>query len=298
MKGLYRAALLVGLVVGAFGTSAGGVGARRPSPAPTISPSTAPAPAATPSPDQLSVFEGPCWLDAHPCVGETLSASINGTVCVSNAFSYLPPDGTGTLFWLEVPSKDVRPGCGSEGATVEFSVGGRPTRTTGVWHAGSHVILMFFAGPPFAPFSGLSSVPIAPGQSVVPFINRRICGYGISDSIGSEHTYAACVFSDEQQPGCGVEGSVITFKLLDAQGNVVAVASQTGVWHAWDGVSDVQHLDLTFGPAGVITMPGTGDGPQGGGSGWGRLSLALAVAGLAGVAGGLAVRRRVLQRRR
>jgi hypothetical protein len=57
---------------------------------------------------------------------------------------------------------------------------------------------------------------------------------------------------------------------------------------------DPQHLDLTFGPATVITMPptGTGGAPDGGGSAWGTLSLMLGLAGLAGAATGFALRRR------
>jgi hypothetical protein len=109
--------------------------------------------------------------------------------------------------------------------------------------------------------------------------------------------YEAVVYSAEQQAGCGVEGAQVSFKLLDAQGNVIAVARETGTWHAWDGVSAPQQLNLTFGPPGFITMPGTGTGggPQRAAAPWGPLALALASLGLAGGIAALALRRRARQ---
>jgi hypothetical protein len=101
-------------------------------------------------------------------------------------------------------------------------------------------------------------------------------------------------YSAEQQAGCGVEGSQVTFKLLDAQGNVVAVANEKGTWHAWDGVSELQQLNLTFGPRGVITMPGTGTGD--GTNAWRTVAIGLASLGMAGAGLGLALRKRAMTR--
>ncbi len=39
----------------------------------------------------------------------------------------------------------------------------------------------------------------------------------------------------------------VTFKILDARGNVFAVANETGTWHAWDGINEPPPLNLTFG---------------------------------------------------
>jgi hypothetical protein len=184
-----------------------------------------------------------------------------------------------------VPPEQALPGCGREGALVTFFVGDQQAAQTVEWHAGEHLAVDLVVGPPFAWYSAGYSPRLVEGK-LVPYIGNQACGY------------ATVVYSAEQQVGCGVEGSVVTFKLLDAQGNVVAVANQTGIWHAWDGVSEPQQLNLTFGPAGVITMPGTGTG-QGwhrGGSVWGQLSLMLGCVGLAGAATGLAFRRHPMTR--
>jgi hypothetical protein len=100
------------------------------------------------------------------------------------------------------------------------------------------------------------------------------------------------VYSAEQQAGCGTEGAQVTFKLLDAQGNVIAVANEKATWHAWDAVFEhIQRLDLTFGPAAVITMPGTGmgDALRSATSAFATLVVALSGIGLVGVATGAAL---------
>ena len=64
----------------------------------------------------------------------------------------------------------------------------------------------------------------------------------------------------------------------------------------FDGTCHSQRLDLTFSPAGgnTITMPNTGTGD--GSNAWGTLAVGLATFGMAGVAGGLALRRRATAR--
>ena len=80
-------------------------------PTPTQSPTPVVAPPPTPIPvNQLSVFEGGCWLDSRQYAIETLTARIGGTFCVTTVSSYVPPDGTGRLYRLEVPSNQVVPG--------------------------------------------------------------------------------------------------------------------------------------------------------------------------------------------
>jgi hypothetical protein len=110
--------------------------------------------------------------------------------------------------------------------------------------------------------------------------------------------YGAVVYSAEQQAGCGVEGAEVSFKLLDTAGNVIAVANEKGTWHAWDGVSAPQQLNLTIVPVGSagIKMANVGTGgPQAGGTSvWASLSLVLVSVGLGGVAAGAALRRRAM----
>jgi MYXO-CTERM domain-containing protein len=133
----------------------------------------------------------------------------------------------------------------------------------------------------------------------MPFMNDQVCGYDRGGGfVDPEHNYGAIVFSDEQQAGCGTEGAQVTFKLVDAQGKVIAIANQTGVWHAWDGVSDPQQLNLTFGPVGGIKLGNTGTGDASGdeGSASGRLSTLLGFVGLTGAALGFALRRRTTTR--
>ena len=127
----------------------------------------------------------------------------------------------------------------------------------------------------------------------MPFINDQPCGYA-SGSLPP--TYSAFVYAEQQQAGCGVEGAEITFKLLDAQGNVIAVAREKGVWHAWDGVSPPQQLNLTMVPVGApeVTVVSVGDAPSQEieDRPW-SVSTALAAIGLAVIAAGVALRRRV-----
>jgi len=217
-----------------------------------------------------------------------LIAKIGDTLCATG----VPSTGAGARphFSLSIPSEEVVAGCGREGATVTFFVDGRQAPQTAVWHSGGMAqILSVIIGPPFARFvvfTGEGEQPFGPSRRLMPYIGDKACGN------------PEAVYSSEQQPGCGVEGSQVTFKLLDAQGNVIAVANERATWHAWDGVSDPQQINLTFGPATVITMPGTGtgDGPRGEGSAWAGLSVLLGFVGLASAATGFALRKRAMTR--
>lgn len=270
--------------------------ARTPTPSPAVATTATPAPTPTPGHDQLSEFMGDCWNDARFCADEPLSARIDGNLCVPRAGYFRPADGLWPVADLEVPSQQVVPGCGYEGAVVQFFVGDRPTQETGVWHAGSTKIMSFIAGFPFARLAGSSSLAMAAGECVVPYIGDESCGYeeactpyGIP---GPQNSFSVVVFSNEQQAGCGTEGAQVAFKLLDAQGRVVSVADETAAWHSYPESIPSAFLTLTFSPATSIRVGNVGDGPGSGGNPWLRLPVGLALLGLASGIGGFALRRR------
>jgi len=195
---------------------------------------------------------------------------------------------------------EVKPGCGYEGAQVTFYVGDKQANQTAVWHAGGSQVINL-AGPPFSFFAGGIELPnelalLLTRRSqlqVYPFISGNRCGQAQMRGPLSGLWYEATVYSDQQVAGCGMEGSEVTFKLLDMQGSVVAVAKEKGIWHAWDGGWQGQHLNLTMISVGGITIGSVGTGgSQGSGTPWRELSLVLAAVGLGGIAAGAALRKR------
>jgi hypothetical protein len=255
----------------------------------TPTPTPAPVSSATPVPPEPALFNIIPWVNGQNAAHD-VTAKIGETLCATG----VPSAGAGARanYQLLVPSEEVVPGCGREGAVVTFFVDGQQAARTAIWHSGGSGdpsrIMNVVVGTPFARFILIigGSVPQAfgPDSTLVSFLGDRACG-------NSE-----VVYSNEQEPGCGVEGSQIAFKLLDAQGNVIAVANEKATWHAWDGVSEPQQLNLTFGPAARITMLSTGDGPAQATAPWGPLALALASLGLAGGIAALALRRRSITR--
>jgi hypothetical protein len=247
---------------------------------------------ATPVPREPALFSVIPWVNGQNTAHD-VTAKIGETVCATG----IPiVAGVRPSFQVSVPSEEALPGCGYEGAVVTFFVDGQQAPQTAIWHSGGmSQTLTVVIGPPFALFGGeVGPRRLSPRQVILPYVGNASCGHGRAGEPGD--MYEAVVYSAEQQAGCGVEGSQITFKLLDAQGNVVAVAKEKATWHAWDGVSDVQTLDLTFEAVGGVTMPSAGDGPQRATAPWGPLALALASLGLTGGVAALAFRRRRMAR--
>jgi hypothetical protein len=195
---------------------------------------------------------------------------------------------------------EAKPGCGYEGAPVTFYVGTMQATATAVWHAGASQEVNLTAGPAFAFFRGEltfqsgidESIGVSAPVGMYAFIGDNVCG-GETRGVWKRFPYYVVVYSDEQQAGCGTEGARVTFTLRDRQGNIIGVAREKGVWHAW-GVENVgQELDLTMDPVGGITIVNVGDGSsQGSGTLWRELSLVLAAVGLGGFAAGAALRKR------
>lgn len=255
----------------------------------TPTPTSVLTPTATSVPLEPALFIVVPWVNGQNTAHGNVTARIGETLCATGVPLVLP-GGSRVDYSLSVPSQEAVPGCGYEGAVVTFFVDGRQAPQTAIWRSGGagdpSRIINAIIGPPFAHFITISEeAEFEPGRSLVPYIGGKACGYG------------GVVYSNELEPGCGVEGAEVTFKLLDAQGNVVAVAKEKGTWHAWDGMSDPQLLNLTFEPAGGITMPGTGTGDEAGrAASWGHLAVALASVGMAGGIAAAAFRRRAMTR--
>lgn len=277
--------------------------ARTPTQTPTATPTAIATP--TPSPQQMARFHGEPWVDARVSRAD-ITAKIGNVVCGTGG--PIPIADVPLAYQVSVVSDQIKPGCGREGAVVTFSIGDRRASQTAVWHAGADTHLNLVAGPPFSLISGGTSLKcieterLAP--QLVPFIDGTACGQEKPSDVlsapcsGQLVGYTAVVYSGEQQPGCGTEGAEITFKLLDTAGKVIAVAEEKGTWHAWDGVSAPQQVNLTIVPVGKISLgnTGTGDGPQRGADAWGTVAAALSVVGLGGIAAAAALRKRTTTR--
>ena len=296
--------------------------ARTRMPTPTATPTVASTPTPTPwptptptlPPERVAKFSGEVWLDAFGGYrkGGRVTAKIGDTVCGEEPPSCAappcilvpadPPPHTRD-YHLDVVPAEAKPGCGYEGALVTFFVGGKQASQTAVWHAGTSQEVNLTTGPPFAFFRGEltfqsgidESIGVSAPVGMYAFIGDNVCG-GETRGVWKRFPYYVVVYSDEQQAGCGTEGARVTFKLRDRQGNIIAVAREKGVWHAWGDGNVGQELDLTMVPVGGITMGnvGTGGSRQNGTTLWAEMSLVLAAVGLGGFAAGAALRRRAM----
>ena len=202
--------------------------------------------------------------------------------------------------WPLLPTRSDRAAGERARLSVSF-VGDRKASQTFEWHAGTTTRADIIVGPPFAYFGGTVTFRCPLDAILLPFVGDQSCGYAYpietlpQPCSGDAVPYQVVVYSNDQQPGCGVEGAELTFKLMDAQNNVIAVAREKGVWHAWGGVSPPQQLNLTLVAVAApkVTLVSVGDASWQGGEGrWWIASVALAAFGLAGIAVGAALRRR------
>ena len=268
-------------------------------PTPTVTPTTTATPAPTPiagtlSPD-LAYFSITLWVDAQQS-GQHVVAEIGDVVCGGETQEPIMPVDSGTISHSVVVKSDAAiPGCGKPGATITFSVDGRKAARTAQWLSGQYQFLTLLVGPPFMRFGGDVTAPQLTGSELLaPYVGDKRCGAGFDIwlGLGPVFGYVVEVYPQELRPGCGVEGAQVTFKLLDADGNVVAVAAETGTWHAWDVTAPtMEHLDLTMAPASGIRLGSMGTGDASGGNGWPAAAV-LALAGLTALGAGAALRKR------
>jgi len=295
-----------------------------PTATPTVTATPSPSPMPTPRlpPEQVAKFSGKIWIDAFGGYDRAgiVSVRIGDTVCgrpgpgeQSGGFPVDPPPLT-ISYSLDVVPQEAKPGCGYEGATVTFFVGDRQADQTATWHAGSSQVMNLSAGPPVAYFHGRVTLPPRLDPSLFQhgplgmyaYINDNLCGEVGPGGIWPNFPYEEVVKSAEEQQGCGVEGAEVTFKLHDREGhnlsvarNILGVAREKGVWHAWGQGNVGQELDLTMAPVGSSITPGNvGDGStqRSGAAPWAELPIGLSVLGLFGVATAVALRRRAAAR--
>ena len=318
MRAVSRILLLgVSVVVALAVTS---VNAQTPTPTATVTPSPSPTP--TVAPAQLAKFSGNVWL--VPFDSRIVTAKIGDVVCASSCPGehclQFPIDPAPVMvpYDLDVVPQEVKPGCGYEGATVTFFVGDKQADQTAVWHAGTSQQVNLSAGPPVAFFEGQLTLSFLPSQPIgvshpagmIALIGDTVCGEEVNgiwrerDPQGRDYyRYAVVVYSNEQRPGCGVEGSQVVLKLVwnplegnANNGEIVAVAKERATWHAWGQGNTGQELNLTMDPVTKIQVGNVGEGPSRSEVPWVNWVVVLAVAGLLGVSMTATLRRRIWTR--
>ena len=162
-----------------------------------------------------------------------MTARVGDTVCATDSNPVVPTDGQNRLlFTLRVPSAEVVPSCGTEGAQVTFFVGDQQAVETAAWHAGAQQFMFFVAGNPFARFDGSLSKQPFPGSQLCLLLGRHYAvlatGFGWTRGRRSP---------PQSAPWLRDAGAAGHLQILDARGNVFAVAIETGTWHAWDGIT-------------------------------------------------------------
>lgn len=182
--------------------------------------------------DEAAVFYATIMIDAAPAPEGTLvRALIGDTVCDEYRLGLGPPSGrrgpfvvyTGTqpnTIPVVVPSANEKQGCGSEGATITFTIDGRPGNETRDWYSGDQLGMTLTAGPPYAQYSGTVSVggQHVHGSTVKAYVADTLCG----EAMGLVGTYAVIVPPAELKPGCGEEGAVVRFMIGEVEAEQIA----------------------------------------------------------------------------
>jgi len=326
MKSLVRTSavllpLVAALVVG------GAAHARLPSPTPTStptatitpSPTWTPWPTATPTlpPEQVARFSGKVWEAAFGGYWHAgfVTAKIGEVICGDETPSceagpmpcfHFPVDPPPMMlaYRLDVVSGEVNPGCGYEGALVTFFVGNERAKQTAIWHAGTSQDVNLSTDPPVAYFYGDMTFAAGLDPSVGANYPIGVNVYDGDELCGEEtgfawreFSYDAAVRSNQEKPRCGVEGAEVTFKLRDRQGNIIGVAREKGIWHAWGDGNVGQELNLTMDPVGIaLANVGDGRSQHNEAAFWAETSLGLFALGLLGIATGAVLRKRAATR--
>jgi len=131
-------------------------------------------------------FFGKATASGQPAAGAAIAALVGGTNCGSGT-----ADGSGN-YRLDVLSSGERPGCGTDGATVTFTVAGQRASQTGTWKQGEFTPLDLSGAaatatattppatataPPAAtatvrPPTATATAPVATATAVTPVLPR------------------------------------------------------------------------------------------------------------------------------
>jgi hypothetical protein len=236
-------------------------------------------------------FMGLVWLDGtEPPMGTLVQAFVGGTECGQGGRTTIGGNVAGqwpggfigrAMYLMSVSSSDERPGCGTEGATISFSIGGREAHQTGQWKSGESQVLHLTAGAQPAIFSGVVTIDGGPVDRDIPIqalIGDVLCGdlrvaHDSEPPLMEESEYRhLAVLPSEARAGCGTEGAPIRFLVKGIE------AKETAVWEPGFHTLD---LLITTAPEKTATpipeaLPETGSGRDDGpGLPW----LAVLVAG-------------------
>jgi hypothetical protein len=172
-------------------------------------------------------FHGNACVDSN-CgqseIGLPVVARIGDVVCGETETAFPISDGqVQSLYDLLVAPTEKIPGCGTEGAAIDFYIDGRKAKQTATWHEGGLANLNLWVGPDFAAFRGYTNCNGKPcyncfdpcsTATIQAYIGDELCGqhnplgWLIGNSYGP-----LIVLSDEQQAGCGTPGTMIHFKI-------------------------------------------------------------------------------------
>jgi hypothetical protein len=185
----------------------------------------------TPSPSPLHV--SPANFDGHACIdancssamlGHPVVAKIGDVECGQTQIAFPISDGQEqSLYYISVAPAEMTPGCGTEGATVNFYIDVRRANQTGIWTNGAQNRLDIWVGADFAAFSGATlcngkpcymCFDPCPTALITAYVGDTFCGsmrpygYLIANYYGP-----LTVQSSDAKPGCGTPGATVTFKI-------------------------------------------------------------------------------------
>jgi hypothetical protein len=153
-------------------------------------------------------------------------ARIDGQICGRGKFFHHQSEPPSSSLSIKVASDATQPGCGKPGSLVQITEAGEPVNDLIEWAPGWRANALFLIGPAFARYHGDLKVDsgISPKMQVVPYIEGQACGHQYEIPVlwdDGDWFYYIVVEADEQTPGCGKSGAVVSFVLeIDGQPSI------------------------------------------------------------------------------